>query len=229
MLNHQILQTDNRLIHRAGGNDAQRVRDLDSEVVGLRILIGNTKQGKGRRRRLGFPLCFDSRQFGFLHVAHFVTRFVTQHNNGEDRCHTEAGCDGKGALSKGKVTAFQHVPGADSQDEHRTGDIARRHGVNKFHLSNRVEHQFGEANHLHTHGFKVEVRCDRVLHPAVCDEDPQRGEVGAQCDQPGDGHVLNFTQTIPTEEEQTYKGGFEEEGHQTFNGQRRTEDIPHVV
>lgn len=41
-----------------------------------------------------------------------------------------------------------------------------------------------------------------------------------------DGHVLNFTQTIPTEEEQTYKGGFEEEGHQTFNGQRRTEDIP---
>ena len=41
--------------------------------------------------------------------------------------------------------------------------------------------------------------------------------------------MLNFTQTIPTEEEQTYKGGFEEEGHQTFDCQRRTEDIPYIV
>ena len=229
MLNHQILEADNRLVHRAGSNDAQRVGDLDRKVVGLRILIGNTKQGEGRWRRLGFPLCFDSRQFGFLHVTHFVTGFVTQHNNGEDRRHTEAGCDGKGALGKGEVATFQHVPGANRQDEHRAGDIARRHSVNEFHLGDRVEHQFREADHLHTHGFEVEVRCDRVLHPAVGDEDPQRGEVGAQRNQPGDRHVLNFTQTIPTEEEQTYKGGFEEEGHQTFNGQRRTEDIAHVV
>ena len=41
--------------------------------------------------------------------------------------------------------------------------------------------------------------------------------------------MLDFTQTIPTEEEQTYKGRFEEEGHQTFDGQRRTENIAHVV
>ena len=41
--------------------------------------------------------------------------------------------------------------------------------------------------------------------------------------------MLDFTQTIPAEEEQTYKGGFEEECHQTFNGQRRTEDIPYIV
>ena len=41
--------------------------------------------------------------------------------------------------------------------------------------------------------------------------------------------MLDFTQTVPTEEEQTYKGGFKEECHQTFNGQRRTEDIPYIV
>gem|GEM_PF-5635446 len=41
--------------------------------------------------------------------------------------------------------------------------------------------------------------------------------------------MLDFAQTIPAEEEQTYKGGFEEEGHQTFNSQRRTEDIPNIV
>lgn len=101
-------------------------------MVGLRILIGNTKQGEGRRRRLGFPLCFDSRQFGFLHVTHFVTGFVTQHNNGEDRRHTEAGCDGKGALGKGEVATFSMYRELIA-DEHRAGDIARRHSVNEFH------------------------------------------------------------------------------------------------
>lgn len=101
--------------------------------------------------------------------------------------------------------------------------------MNELNLSNRVQDQLREADHLHTHGFKVEVRRNRVLHPAVSNEDPQRRQVGAQRHQPGHGHVLNFAQTIPTEEEQTDKGRFEEEGHQTFNGQRRTEDIAHIV
>jgi hypothetical protein len=97
--------------------------------------------------------------------------------------------------------------------------------VNEFNLSNRVQDQLGKADHLHTHGFEVEIRCDRVLHPAVRHQDPQRGQVGTHATSQ-DRHMLDFAQTVPTEEEQTYKGGFEEEGHQTFNGQRRTEDIP---
>ena len=48
-------------------------------------------------------------------------------------------------------------------------------------------------------------------------------------DRLGKGHMLDFAQTVPAEEEQTYKGGYEEEGHQTFNGQRRTEDIPYIA
>jgi hypothetical protein len=40
---------------------------------------------------------------------------------------------------------------------------------------------------------------------------------------------FNFETMRMEKEEQTYKGRFEEEGHQTFNGQRRTEDIAHIV
>lgn len=101
--------------------------------------------------------------------------------------------------------------------------------MNKFHLCYRVEHQFREAQHLHTHGFEVEIRCDWVLHPAVRNQNPQRGQVRTQSHQPSDTHMLDFTQTVPAEEEQTYKGGFEEEGHQTFDRQRRTENIPYIV
>lgn len=85
--------------------------------------------------------------------------------------------------------------------------------MHELNLSHRVQNQLREADHLHTHGFKVEVRRNRVLHPAVSDKNPQRRQVGAERYQPCHGHVLHFAQTIPTEEEQTYKGRFEKEGH----------------
>ena len=82
-----------------------------------------------------------------------------------------------------------------------------------------------KLHHLHTHSFKL--KSDAIgFASSVCNQNPQCGQVWTERHQPGDTH-MNFTQTIPTEEEQTYKGGFEEEGHQTFDCQRRTEDILH--
>ena len=124
MLNHQVFQAGNLFIHGASRNNAQRERDLNREAVLLRLLVRNTKQGKGRRSRLSFPFRFDSRQFGFLHVAHFVAGFITENNNGENRRHTEAGCDSEGALGESKVAAFEHIPGADGKNEHRAGHVA---------------------------------------------------------------------------------------------------------
>ncbi|MNH13303.1 hypothetical protein D3C79_728710 [compost metagenome] len=123
------------------------------------------------------PLGFDGGQFGFLYVAHFVAGFITQNDNGQHGSHTEAGGNSEGAFGKGEVTAFQQVVRADTQNEHRATGVAGGHGMHELHLRNRVEHQFGEAEHLHTHGFEVEIRGDRVLHPTVGDQDPQRREV----------------------------------------------------
>ena len=96
-------------------------------------------------------------------------------------------------------------------------------------LRHHVEDDFGEAGHLHAHGHRVEGRADRVLHPAVGDQDEQGGEVGADGDQIGDDEVRPFRQPIPAEEEETDHRRFEEEGQQPFDGQRRTEDVTHVV
>ena len=179
MLHHQIFQASHLFVDGASGDDAQRVRNLNGEAVFLRFLIGNTEQGKCRRSRLGFPFCFNSGQLGFLHVAHFVTGFITQYNNRQNCRHTEACCDSKGAFCESEVATAQHVVRADAQYEHRTTHITRSHGVNEFNLSNRVQDQLSKADHLHAHGFEVEIGCDWVLHPAVRHQDPQRGQVRA--------------------------------------------------
>ncbi|MNI38998.1 hypothetical protein D3C73_931640 [compost metagenome] len=41
--------------------------------------------------------------------------------------------------------------------------------------------------------------------------------------------MLDRAQALPAEEEQADEGRFQEERHQTFDGQRRTEDVTHVV
>ena len=101
--------------------------------------------------------------------------------------------------------------------------------MDELDLGNRVEHQVGEAHHLHAHGFEVELGTHRVLHPAVGDQDPQCGEVGPERHQPGSRQVLALAETIPTEEEHTDEGGLQEEGHQAFDGQRGPEDVADIV
>ena len=41
--------------------------------------------------------------------------------------------------------------------------------------------------------------------------------------------MLTLGQLVPAEEEQADEGGFKEESHQTFNGQRRPENIANVM
>ena len=101
--------------------------------------------------------------------------------------------------------------------------------MDELDLSNRVEHHVSEAHHLHPHGFEVELGTDRVLHPAVGDQDPEGGEVGTQRHQPGGSQMLMLAQTIPTKEEHPDEGGLQEEGHQPFDSQRGPEDIADIM
>src|SRR5690606_3753736 len=137
VLLHQLFQTRHLFVNRTGGDDTQRIRNLNGEAVFLGVLVRNTEQGKGSRGRLGFPFSFDCGELGFLYVTHFITGFITQHDNGEDGSHTEACSDSKGTFSEGEVTTTQHIVGADAQNEHRAAHIARGHGVDEFNLSKR--------------------------------------------------------------------------------------------
>jgi len=41
--------------------------------------------------------------------------------------------------------------------------------------------------------------------------------------------MAHLAHAVPTEEEEADKGGFEEEGHQPLDRQRRAEDVAHIV
>ena len=85
--------------------------------------------------------------------------------------------------------------------------------MDKLRLGDRIEDQVPERGELHSHGVRVKDGTNRMLHPRVRDQDPQRREIGADRDQPSDREMTEFRQSVPTEEKQADKSRFEEEGH----------------
>ena len=101
--------------------------------------------------------------------------------------------------------------------------------MHKLGLRVGVEHHRPEIDQFHAHGLVVEFGADRVLHPAVGNQNPQRAEVGTDGHQERHHQVLRLGQAIPAEEEQADHGGFEEEGHHALDRQWRTEDVTDVM
>jgi hypothetical protein len=86
-----------------------------------------------------------------------------------------------------------------------------------------------ERGQFHAQCVEVELGADRVLHPAVRDQDPQCGEVRAERHEPGHDQVLDPPELVPAEEEQADERGLEEEGHQALERERHAEDVADVV
>ncbi len=229
VLADQILDAGDLFGGGAGGDQTHQIGDLHRVVGAHLLLIGDAEQGEGGRGFLGVPLGFDGGQLDLLDLAHAIAGFVTQHDHRDDRGGTEGGGHGEGAPGEADVATLEQVVAGDRQHEDSAGDVARGHGVDELHLGHGVEQQGTEVGQLHAHGHVVELGADRVLHPAVGHQDPQRGEVRAQRHQPGHQQVLALGQAIPAKEEQPDKGGFEEESHQALNGQGRAEDVADIV
>ena len=175
------------------------------------------------------PLRLDGGQLHLLHLAGAVARLVTKHDDRENGRQTKTRGDGKGSQGEAHLHAAQQIPAAHPHHEQGGGHIARRHRVHELDLGHRVEDDRGHVHQLHAHGHGVELGADRVLHPAVGDEDPEGGEVGAERHQHGHQQVLTPGELVPAEEEQTHQGGLQEEGHQPLHRQRRAEDVADVV
>ena len=101
--------------------------------------------------------------------------------------------------------------------------------MHELDLSHRVEQHGGDIHQLHAHCDGVELGANRVLHPAVGNEDPERGEIGAERHQHGHQQVLTAGELVPAEEEEPDQSRLEEEGHQPLHRQRGTEDVPHIL
>ena len=116
-----------------------------------------------------------------------------------------------------------------ASDEHRAGDVAGADGVDEFRLRHRIEQQLPERSQLHAHGVGIEDGADRILHPAVGDQDPQRGQIGADRDQPGDRRWPSFGSRSQPKKNRPTKVDFEKECHQAFDRQRRAENVADIM
>ena len=101
--------------------------------------------------------------------------------------------------------------------------------MHEFGLGHFVEQYREEIRHLHAHRHRVELSADRVLHPSIGDQDPQRREVRTNGDQPGDDQMRDLAQLVPAEKEQPDKGCLKKEGHQPFDRQRRPENVADIM
>ncbi len=229
MLGLEILDAGHRLIEGAGGDDAHQIGYLDGCVGGLGPLIREAEQGEGGRRGLRLPLRLDGGQLDLLHLAGAITRLVTQHDDRENGGQPKARGDGKGAQGEAHLHAAQQIPAAHPHHEQGGGYIARRHRVHELDLGHRVEDHRGHVHQLHALGHQVELGAHRVLHPAVADQDPERGEVGTERHQHGHQQMLTAGELVPAEEEESHQGRLEEEGHQPLHRQRGAENVPHIL
>ena len=68
---------------------------------------------------------------------------------------------------------------------------------------------------------------DRVLHEAICDENPERREIARNRRDP-DRRAVDFRrEAIPAEDPDAEERRFEEERRQRFECERRAEDVAH--
>ncbi len=225
----EFAQADHRLADRARRDEAERVRDLDRVIGALRLLVRQPDQRERRGRGLRFPFGFDRGELHLLHFARRVARFVAEHDHAERRREAEARGDRERAQREVDVALLQQIPRGHAEHEHRGRHVARRHRVHELHLRDRVEEHVEQVRELHAHRLVVELGADRIVHPAVRDEDPQRGQVRAERDEERDDQMLDLRQPVPAEEEQADERRFEEERHQPFDGERHAEDVADVV
>ena len=77
----QFQDAGNRLVQRAGGDQAHQVGDLHRVVVLVSLLVGDAEGGEVGRRTLGLPHRLDRGQLHLLVFAGGVTALVTQHDH----------------------------------------------------------------------------------------------------------------------------------------------------
>ena len=171
---------------RACRDQTQHPGHLDLVVGHVGLLVRQSEQCERCRRWLGVPHGFNRRDLHFLVFAGRVAALVAKHDHRQRRRQTEARGDRKGPLCEVQVTPSQQVERTDREHEHRTGHIARAHRMDELGLGDRVEDHGHEVRDLHAHRVGIEMGANRMLHPAIGDEDPKCRQVRPERHEPGD-------------------------------------------
>ncbi len=199
-------------------------------MVGLLRVIGQREEEPGLSGRLGgVPDALDRGDLGLLQEVVVTPERVAEGDHGERGDQAIEGGHAEGAGGEGAMAALEEVEGADAHHEHRCRNESGDRGVHEFRLGVLAEDEGREIVEFEPHRVGIEARPRRVLHEGVGDEDPEGGKVGAQGDEIGHREMGGAAQAVPAEEHQADEGRFHEEGHQSFDGERRAKHIAHEM
>src|SRR5208283_1787783 len=100
--------------------------------------------------------------------------------------------------------------------------------MHEFRLGDGIEQDCGKGGQLHAHGLRIEFGPNGIEHPAVGDENPERREIAAECDEPGRGEMLYLGEAIPSEEKEADESRLEKERDDCLDCERRPEDVADI-
>ena len=194
------------------------------------LLVREAERCERRGRLRGFPFGFDRRELHLLHFAGRIAGLVTQDQNRQHRGEAETRGDRERAHGERRIAQAQ----AGNTTIPRARTSTPRHSPRRAVCTNLgpatgLKMRSAKLDELHPHRIHVEFGADRILHPRVGDQDPQRRQVGAQCDEKRHAEVLNLPEPVPAEEEEADERRLEEKRHQALERQRRAEDIADIV
>ena len=192
------------------------------------ILIGHTDEGE----RGTLLTALEVLHGGELHrlvLCHLIGGEVTG-GDGEDRGDDAEGGGELDALeSKAIALILEQVVAANTHGDDSTEEPAGDDGVEELCHSHGIERHGGEVDHLIADGVRIEVHAGRILHPAIGDEDPPGGDGGTEDRHPGGEVVEAVGDLAPAEEHHHEERRLQEEGYDTLDGERRTEDVADEV
>ena len=228
-LGDERMNAFDRRVERARRDEAQQPGNLDRIAGRLRLQVGQADGGEGSRSGLGLPHRLDRGDLHLLTAAGGVAALVAEHDDGQRRGEAEARRHREGASRHIHMATLQNVEGADREHEHRARHIAGADRMHEFRLRDRIEQDLGEGGQLHAHRLRIELGADRIEHPAVCHQNPKRREIAAERDEPGRREMLHAGEAVPAEEEEADEGRLQEEGEDSFNRERRAENVADIM
>ena len=98
-------------------------------------------------------------------------------------------------------------------------------GMEKLVHRNRREDYLRKVNHLVPGGIGIELHSDGILHPCVCNKNPDCREVGPYGSKPCRGQMEPFADFVPPEVHDGKKGTLHKKCKYTLDCQRRTEYV----
>ena len=158
--------------------------------------------------------------FGCVYAGTVPREHYRQCSDNADQSRCLYACNGKA-----DVPFPEQIPAAHADHEDGSCHPAAEPGVEELADCYRVEGYGPEINHLVADSVRIEFHSHRMLHPGICHENPDCGNCGSDACKPGGCEVESLADLVPSEVHHCDEGGFDEEGDDSLDGERRSENV----